>query len=69
MQEFREITTGQQKVKQHMNRSQKKNGRGKLNYNINGSQIGISLPKENNIAENTKSDQEVRTEKTNFLLS
>lgn len=46
IQELREITIGQQKVKQHISKSQeKKNGRRKLNYTINGSQIGISPTK------------------------
>ena len=35
-QELREITLGQQKVKQHMSRCQKRNGREQLNYNISG---------------------------------
>lgn len=42
-----------------MNRSQKRDRREKLNYNIHGSQIGISPTTQDNTAKNPISDRQI----------
>lgn len=59
----------QQKMKQHMNRSQKRNGKENLNYNSQGSQFGISPTEQDNIVKNTLSDKDIRIEKSKKSFS